>query len=195
MLHKLSVDGFAYRLRPARDDDAEFIVELRNDPLLRRYLHAGATSVPQQLEWFANYHARPGDYYFVIERIASGRAEGTVAIYDIDGRVQSGEWGRWIVRPGSLAAVESAWLVYKAAFEHIGLGSVYCRTVARNVQVVAFHDSCDLANRTLLPSHFTIDGHLVDAVEHRLPAGGWPDLSQRLTFIAEATARRLNRGQ
>src|ERR1039457_4516855 len=47
--------------------------------------------------------------------------------------------GRWILRRGSLAAAESALLVYTIAFEDLALDRVYCRTVSANRAVVSFH--------------------------------------------------------
>lgn len=189
MRHDIVLEGYTYRLRPVEDCDAGFIVSLRADPALNRYLHTGAHDVAEQLAWQARYYARPGDYYFVVERKEQRMREGLVAIYDVDLEEGGAEWGRWILRSGSLAAIESAWLIYRVAFECLGLRRVYCRTVSANVSVVAFHDSCGICERRILPGHFRLGGERHDAVEHVVDQVSWPALASRL----EAFARRLAR--
>ena len=39
MRHDVELDGVAFRLRPITSDDAAFIVALRNDARLSRFLH------------------------------------------------------------------------------------------------------------------------------------------------------------
>jgi RimJ/RimL family protein N-acetyltransferase len=193
MLHDIVLDGYAFRLRPVTDTDAEFILELRSDPGLNRYLHTTSGKLSDQLHWLEAYYGRQNDYYFVIERIEGCAPEGVIAVYDIDTDKLTGEWGRWIVRPGSLAGVESAWLIYRCAFERLNLKSVYCRTVADNMQVVSFHDSCGIRNKKLLPEFFNIDNELYDAVEHCLNDFEWEPVNNRLARLAQLTSRRLNR--
>ena len=102
MRHELSLAGAAFGLRPVRDDDAAFIVGLRSDPELGRWLNPTSPNVADQLAWLARYYERTGDYYFVIERLSNGAAEGLIGLYDVEGG--EAEWGRWLLKPGSLAA-------------------------------------------------------------------------------------------
>ena len=192
MRHSLLIEGNAFRLRPIADHDAAFVVELRRNPELNRYLHAGSNQVEGQLAWLAHYYEREGAYYFVIERCNNGMSEGVIGLYDVDLDKSSGEWGWWILRPGSLAAVESAYLIYRAAFELLGLNSVYCRTVLDNDKVVSFHDSCGITARKLLPQHFELGGHRHDAVEHRVDLASWTGIKPRLGKLAQLTARRVS---
>ncbi len=192
MQHEFTLLGHAFRLRPIGDADAAFVVALRNDPALNQYLHATSASIENQVAWFADYYARTGDYYFVIERADTGVAEGVISIYDI--AVGVGEWGRWILKPGSLAAVESAWLIYRMAFEQLALASIFCRTVADNAAVVSFHDSCGIPTRRVLPAHFLLGGKKMDAVEHRMDTHSWAQIAPRLERLAAMTARRITRG-
>lgn len=187
------MEGYAFRLRPITDDDAALVVELRSNPELNRFLHASSNRVEDQLAWLAHYYEREGDYYFVIERRTNSMPEGVIALYDVDLVTNSGEWGRWILKPGSLAAVESAYLIYRVAFELLGLDSVYCRTVADNGKVVSFHDSCGISARQLLPQHFELGGRRHDAVEHRVDLASWIGIKPRLEKLAQLTARRVDR--
>ena len=194
MRHEHTLTGPAFRLRPVCEEDASFMLMLRRDPTLSRYLHATPPGEDAQRAWIERYYQRPGDYYFVIERMHSGEPEGLISLYDIGAeQTEVGEWGRWILRPLSLAAIESAWLVYRFAFYELRLQAVYCRTVADNAAVVSFHDSCGIAERRLLPGHFEFDQQRFDAIEHRVDRATWETLGPRLEALAKSTARRVNR--
>ncbi|MCX7672530.1 MAG: GNAT family N-acetyltransferase [Thiobacillaceae bacterium] len=190
MRHELALAGEGFRLRPVGDEDADLIVQLRNDPQRARYLHPGVRTRAEQLAWLAAYYDRPGDYYFAIERRGLGQTEGFAALYDVDEHMACAEWGRWILRPGSLAAVESAYLIYRIAFDHLGLRRVYCRTVAENAAVVAFHDRMGL-DRRVLPAWFDFEGRRMDAVEHTLEAAQWLRLAPMLQAQCARIARKL----
>jgi len=193
MRHDLRLAGHAFGLRPVELDDVEFIVALRTrDPQLVRYLHPIPPDVEQQRRWLRSYFERQNDYYFVVENRESRNRHGLVGIYNIDPIVQTGEWGRWILRPGSFAAVESALLVYRLAFEHLQLRSIYCITVADNLAVVSFHDSCGLERAASLPRHFELAGVKYDGVKHVCTQEKWPTVRGRLEVQAKRIARRLN---
>lgn len=191
MRHDIRLSGAAFGLRPVVATDAEFIVGLRSDATLNTFINPTSPLVQDQLDWIARYEQREGDYYFVIERLLDRSAEGLISLYDVV--CGEGEWGRWLLRPGSLAAVESAALIYRCAFDRLGLQAVFCRTVAANERVVSFHDSCGITERRVLPGHFEMRGQRWDAVEHRLTRVAWPAVDARLNHLAQLTARRLAR--
>jgi RimJ/RimL family protein N-acetyltransferase len=167
--------------------DATFIVELR--ARAGRFLNRGAASVSDQLVWLETYFEREGDYYFVIEAANGNRREGLVGLYGINARREA-EWGRWILVPDSNAAVESALLLYRCAFDELHLNQVSCRTLADNAKVVAFHDSCGLARG---PSPVSIEHHgkAQAAIEHMLSKSDWPRVRSHLDRLASRFARRV----
>lgn len=179
MKHDFELDGISHRLRPVTVDDAQFIFDLRSNPAISRFLHSGEESVVGQVDWIEEYFDRPNDYYFVIESLTRFEPVGTVGIYDVDVVDASAEWGRWIVLPGSLAALESAWLTYRCGFELLGLEELFCRTVAENEAVVSFHNSTGLEGEPL-PGHFDLGAGPVDAIEHRMSRESWSQVSPRL---------------
>jgi RimJ/RimL family protein N-acetyltransferase len=189
--HDLTLEGYAFRLRPITDSDAGFVVELRSNPELNEFLHASSNRIEDQLAWQAHYYDRERDYYFVIERRSNQHPEGVIAIYDIKPSTHNGEWGRWILKPHSLAAVESVYLIYRTAFEQLGLDNVYCRTVASNEKVTSFHDSCGITARRLLLRHFELNGHRYDAIEHRVDRTHWAEIKPRLEKLSQLTARKI----
>lgn len=99
-------------------DDAQFILDLRNDPELSRYLPRLDISVEQQVEWIREQRERAGDYYFVIWD-NSGTRIGTLSIYGIEGG--HGENGRLACTGNALQVMEAEYLVNEFTFETLGL--------------------------------------------------------------------------
>jgi hypothetical protein len=91
-----------------------------------------------------------------------------------------------------MAALESAILIYRTAFEMLGLNILYCRTVAENRQVVSFHNSFGLETHALLPRYFELASRKLDAIEHRMERQRWlerqPHLERKASRIAAALA-------
>lgn len=192
MQHNIRIDGFAYGLRPVNAKDADFIVELRTrDPARVRYMHPIPADARRQRVWINDYLKRPDDYYWTIERLAASESEGVLGIYDVDHSQKTAEWGRWILRPGSLAAVESALLVYAIAFETLGLKSIYCITVAQNLPVLSFHDSCGLPRVAFLKAQLELCDGVHDAVKHLITRETWQTVRPNLEQQARLVARRL----
>ena len=190
MEHSIRVTCARYRLRPVTLEDAAFIVELRSDPLLNRYLHEISPRVDDQVVWLERYFARPDDYYFIVEDADSGERHGTIGIYDVETELASAEWGRWILKRGSMAALESAWLVYEAGFAKLGLAILSSRTLVENPRVASFHDGFGASRIGILKDHFLVGGEPKSAIEHRIEAANWPALRSRHYSTISRLARR-----
>ena len=191
MKHDLHIRGFAFGLRPITLADAEFIVKLRSDTQRCRFLHPIPLSVGAQRAYLEQYFQRDKDYYFVVEREPDGAQEGLIGIYNFDARERAADWGRWILRPGSLASVESALRIYETAFEYLGLERVCSHTILENRSVVSFHDRCSLSGRVIRQGYYTMSERTYDVVEHVLNRGDWPRVRQFLESKAKLIARRI----
>lgn len=193
MQHNLVLEGTAFRLRPVTLGDAAFIIELRSKDRERlRFIHQVGDDLEAQKQWLKQYFLRAGDYYWVVERRGSNHPEGTVSIYNLNETLKTAEWGRWVLCPGSLAAVESAHLIYLAAFDNLALESTYCLTVAANTNVVSFHDSCGAVREKTLKEHFNLGGQKFDAVQHRVTRRTYPNILKRLAFLSEKISRKVS---
>ena len=191
MRHDLLLEGPAFRLRPVESRDASAILNLRSDPARSRYINATTASVEAQLEWLAAYFERNGDYYWAVEKRDDGAVEGFVGAYDVDG--DSAEWGRWVLRPGSLAAPESAWLVHEAGFRLLRLRSLVSRTLAENRPVVEFPNRVGGEVVRKIPGFARIGDVNPDAVEARVTAELWATTGPWLLTMAERAAGLLRR--
>lgn len=164
MKHNYSMEGFAYRLRPIRREDAQFVVDTRlEDSERNRFIHRISPDVSEQEKWLDAYFEREGDFYFVVENRLTREPEGLISFYDAENG--KAEWGRWVIRKNSLAAAESVRLLYKIAFEKAGMTELYCRTLALNTEVVSFHNSIGEHTRRTIPEAFELNGEKYDAVE------------------------------
>ncbi|MDR2408216.1 MAG: GNAT family N-acetyltransferase [Bacteroidales bacterium] len=164
MKHNFYIDGYSYRLRPVSTEDALFIIEVRTENAERnKFIHPIAQSVATQIQWLENYYKIDGDCYFVIENLFTKEPEGLISIYNISDK--KGESGRWIIKEGSLAAVESFYLLYRLAFEQLFLDEVYCIVIEMNRPVIAFHKSVGQKIRKRIPGYYLWDDTQYDAIE------------------------------
>ena len=193
MQHSISLTCIRYRLRPVTLEDAPFIVALRTDPFLNRFIHEISPHIEDQVAWIQRYFLRHGDYYFIVENADSAEPQGTIGLYNVASESSCGEWGRWILKRGSMAALESAWLIYEAGFSKLRLASLCSRTLAENRGVISFHDSFGASRVAVLERHFIIRGEAESAIEHRISAAEWPTLRARHYSTVSRLASRAPR--
>lgn len=185
------IEGHGLRLRCVDVSDAEFILELRRDPELTLYLPPLDIALADQQAWIARQREKDGDWYFAVERKYGGRKEGFISIYGLDPETRRAEWGRWILRPGSLAAWESEHLVHRFAFEVAGLAEVFCRTITLNDRALKNHDQMGMIRTQIIPDHFEVRSARFDAIEHVMTASRWREVATANDDQARKFARVL----
>lgn len=193
MLHSHVLQGLSYQIRPVQLGDEEQILALRTMPDLAGHIHPTPSGVGEQRKWIENYLIRENDFYFIVEKKEDLQFEGTISLYNI--QKDRAEWGRWLLRPGSLASPESAYLIYKFAFEVLGLNAVYCRTVASNRKVISFHSRCELKRGPAIKGAFNFGGNLVDAVEYSLQKKDWTITSHILLGYVKMSSVLLTKAR
>jgi RimJ/RimL family protein N-acetyltransferase len=193
MRHDIRLDCVRCRLRPVTLEDAPFIVALRTNPHLNRFIHENSGIVKDQVAWLEYYFGRFDDYYFIIEDVDSGESRGTIGLYNLASDSSEAEWGRWIIQPLSMAALESAWLIYEVGFSLLQLKRVYCRSISQNTASVSFHDTFGARRTTLLEGYFSVRSERHTAIEHSVAASEWPMLRARhystISRLASITER------
>lgn len=121
-------------LRLMAEEDAQLIVEWRNDPAIRKWLFStDKLTVESHLEWFRR--PKPDRLDFVICLRESRRPIGTVSFTNIDfqnARAEVGillgdrtQWGK-----GLATETYRLWLPF--GFEHLDLQYIYGRTLSTN---------------------------------------------------------------
>jgi RimJ/RimL family protein N-acetyltransferase len=134
------VAGKHLRLRTANEDDAEFILSLRLDPELSRFINETDPSIEKQRAWIRQRREAPDDYHMIIQT-HDRRRLGTIAVYNIDAVDNTFEWGRWIIHRAApfYTALESALLCYQLAFVDLRLATAIFGTNKQNTRVISFN--------------------------------------------------------
>lgn len=87
-------------VRLVEESDAAFILSLRSDKWLTRFIHSTDDDVDKQRLWIRDYKIREKDgkeYYFIYS--VNGKPFGLNRIYNIVGNTCTG--GSWICKPGT----------------------------------------------------------------------------------------------
>lgn len=135
-------EKYGVTARLVTEDDAEFIVKLRSDIKLSRFIHASNGDVNAQKQWIRNYKERERqgiEYYFIFFRYDN--PFGLERIYNIDWIHLSYTSGSWICVPNlsnNLSVVPVA-ICQEIAFERLGLLIDLYEVRKDNVLVVKFH--------------------------------------------------------
>jgi len=128
-------------LRLVMPEDATFIHRLRLDPAYNAHLSSVIGTAQDQRAWIERYKTREAagaELYYLIER-REGTPCGVVRLYDIQN--DSFTWGSWILNGDKprLAALESAVLIYRIAFEILGLKRAVFDVRRENIRTLEFH--------------------------------------------------------
>ena len=163
--------GINFQLRSVAVEDSDAVLRLRLNSSLNAFLHETTTEGHQS--WILEQIERKDDFYFAIEEIFPRRIHGFVGLYDL--KEGTGEWGRWILNPNSVAAIESYWLILKFGFSQ-GLTSIYCRTDYRNHKVMSIHNRLPYSNVKL----YRDEKSSLDYMTHTLELSDWPNFEFQL---------------
>jgi RimJ/RimL family protein N-acetyltransferase len=147
MIYKEIIKGKFVYLVAAQVEDTEFILSLRNNPALNKYISKTENNIEKQRQWIAKQQERKGDYYFIIKDKDNSKI-GTISIYNIENK--EGEFGRWLLNGNSIHALESALLIHEFGFYVLDLDIIYSYTVIENKKVINFHKrfGASLSNET-----------------------------------------------
>lgn len=118
MVYNKIIEGEYVRLRSITIEDAEFSLEIRQDPIRNRFLHHVDNDLEKQKRWIEDQRSREGDYFFIVET-KKGKMIGTVGIYDIKG--DTGTLGRLLFIGNPYATFEGTMLAAEFGYEVLGL--------------------------------------------------------------------------
>lgn len=117
------LDRYGLHVRLVREEDAEFIVKIRTNENLSRFIHKIDADIEKQIQWIRTYKEREHagvDYYFIF--FYNGKPVGLNRIYDIR---ENGTFicGSFVFdSPDYKMASFASWiLVREIAFDVLGL--------------------------------------------------------------------------
>lgn len=112
------MDMYGLHLRLINEDDAAFILKLRTNEKLSRFIHSTDSNLDTQKEWIRNYKCREAagtEYYFIF--LKNGIPVGLNRLYAI--KEDSYTSGSWIFDPAAPleCSIASALIVRVIAFD------------------------------------------------------------------------------
>jgi len=136
----VTVVGNSINFRNATVSDAEFIFDLRNNPIKNKFLSNSVKTVNDQALWLHNYYFDQNQIYFIIED-KSNKPCGTIRMYDQIS--DSFCWGSWIITDNtpSKFAIESMLMIYTFGLS-LGFKNSHFDVRKENVSI------CDLHKKT-----------------------------------------------
>lgn len=137
------LNKYGLHVRLVREEDAEFIVSLRTDKKLARYLHATDDSVEKQVEWIKQYKIRETageDYYFIYDK--DGQTIGVNRIYDINYDQEQVTAGSWICKADGMLSIYTIMILRDIIFDILGAKCDYFDVRKGNKKVQRLHEMC-----------------------------------------------------
>ena len=131
------ISGTTVDLRSANPSDAEFTIELRQDPVITRFLPRVEHSVEEQIEWINASREKENEYFFIICN-KKGERLGTISVYDI--KDDHAESGRLASFGNPVENMEAILLNMDFAFNRLGLEYVLANTMVQNTKVVKINE-------------------------------------------------------
>ena len=136
------IEKYGMITRFVNEKDAEFIIKLRTNPVLSRFLHATDSDVEKQKDWIRGYKERERigeDYYFIFFK--DNVPVGLNRIYSIHGTTFT--TGSWLFSPDAPyeCSIAASIMIRELAFEEMGfeLEDGYDGVHVDNKQVYKFN--------------------------------------------------------
>jgi len=135
------LEGRTINLRLVEVSDAEFILRLRLDERLNRFVSKVEDDLEQQRQWLRDYklRERQGQGYYFIAESKDGEPYGTIRLYDFRGDTFTP--GSWVVKRGVAAhvGVEAVLLMYEFGFSALGFTRARFDVRKDNQKSIRFH--------------------------------------------------------
>lgn len=116
-----SFDRYGLHARLVNEGDTDYILSLRTNKTLSKFIHPTSNDREKQLQWYRKYKVREAegrDYYFIYEK--DGKPVGLNRIYNVF--EYYGTIGSWICSPGDpRASMATFFMLYDIIFEFMDL--------------------------------------------------------------------------
>ena len=167
MKHNIVAEGLNYRLVPVTLEHLELIISIRSSIKANNlFINKISENLEDQITWLNEYNIRPNDYYFAIENKFTSEIEGFISIYNLT--KDNGEWGRWVIKSGSLSSVESFSLIHEIGFNILHLEEIFSITVANNLKVIKFHEQMGAEKSEYIENYYLKDSEYLPGIKFTL---------------------------
>lgn len=140
----MEIKGEFINLKSVEISDAEFILNLRQNKELNRFISSTSVNLEDQKKWIENYFKRELDkkeFYFVVQN-KENESCGTVRIYNIDSEKKECTWGSFMLnknRPDG-ASYETIKLSLNYAFKALGIEKVLLDVRKENKKAIYIYE-------------------------------------------------------
>ncbi len=155
-----NLNSFGLCVRLVNENDVDYILSLRTDKRLSRYIHKTDDNREKQIEWIRNYKKREQEgreYYFIY--FHNGEPVGVNRIYNIF--EYYGTIGSWICNPNNETEVSLATylLMFELMYDHIKLDITLFDVRKENKHVWKLHKvlGAQLVGESDLDYYFTLN--------------------------------------
>lgn len=128
------IEGKSINLRSVKVEDADFILNLRLNENIKKYISKTADNIELQKKWIQEQIEREGDYYFLYEDKNFNKI-GLISVYNIKNGI--GETGRQISLGESTHNMEAEYLLYKFIFNTLNLKKITSTFYVNNKKAVS----------------------------------------------------------
>lgn len=130
------ISGKYIDLITAEADDAQFTLDIRNDPELTKYIPVISNTFENQVNWISRQREKPFDVFFVIKR-HDGQSVGTLSFYDYIEKGNLCEIGRYISYGNAFENIEAIFLLLDKLFFVVGLSKTLLNIHEDNNSVIS----------------------------------------------------------
>lgn len=132
------LEGKYVTLRSVEESDAEFILSVRNNPRISKYLPPLNVTIEQQREWITKQRADKDSFYF-LWLSPTDEPIGTISLYNMDGN--HSEMGRVCSIGEPAANVEAFVLFLDFVFDYLKLDYTTGWVYEANKSVIALNNA------------------------------------------------------
>lgn len=137
------IEKYGIVLRPVEVEDAQFIIDIRNDLSKSRFISATSADLEKQENWIRNYKKREvnNEEYYFIAIDSEGIAFSTYRVYDID--ADTLEIGSWVSKPDynkGMNSIKVDLIMKEFVFEELGYDLLKFTVSKGNASVLKYHN-------------------------------------------------------
>lgn len=140
----IEIKGKIVDLKSVTTNDAEFILELRQDSELNKFISSTSPSLENQRVWISNYLIRENEkkeIYFIVKDKKYNSC-GTVRLYEINSVKKECTWGSFMLnkaRPNG-ASYETIKLSLGYAFDILNMKKVFLDVRKQNEKAIHIYE-------------------------------------------------------
>ena len=159
------IEGKYIKLKQLVAEDAEITLKWRLSDRAA-LLNKGAETVESQKQWIQN---RPKSEINYIIELQNGTAVGMISLIQINHNNKNAEAARFLIGEETLAkgipvAIEAMMLIYKIAFESLGLERIYGTVLEENVPMLKWQLFFGMSQEGVMRKHYYINEKFQDAI-------------------------------